>query len=217
MPFYFGNLNPRDYQGGSLSVTFPRFANVFYRFPWSFHMFFSGVFTVFYRWFFCFPAWFPLFPILDFAHIINPFSFLHCKETSKNQRVSVIFKGYRKRNIGLKWFNNIWFVLLFCCHTFFSLFLNLSRDKVMSLFFHLNWYPDLVAGFIPIPRSKVPGKSQKEKEASISIYFLGNRMRSFNISCAQQMMASPQTQTQLKYLKHNTSICMSLLFKCLRL
>ena len=63
----------------------------------------------------------------------------------------------------------------------------------------------------------MPGKSQKEKEASISIYFLGNRLRSFNISCAQQMMASPQTQTRLKYLKHNTSICMSLLHKCLRL
>ena len=67
LPFCFGNLNPRDYHGDSLSVMFPRFSNFFLPFPLVFSACFSRCFYGFLRCFSCFPALFPLFPILDFA------------------------------------------------------------------------------------------------------------------------------------------------------
>ena len=67
MPFCFGNLNPRDYHGDSLSVMFPRISNFFLPFPLVFSACFSRCFYGFLRCFSCFPALFPLFPILDFT------------------------------------------------------------------------------------------------------------------------------------------------------
>ena len=51
------------------------------------------------------------------------------------------FQGLQKKNIGLKWVNNIWFVLLFCCHTCFH-FISWKNQLYLVIklcsFFHLN-------------------------------------------------------------------------------
>ena len=127
----------------------------------------------------------------------------------------------------MKLVNNIIAVLLFCSHFVFWFVFSLSVlkgptlpwDEIISRLFHLNEIRDFIASsFHSDPDIKMCLGSYRMRKKldyqfTIICCFSRSRMDSFSIYLAWQMMASPETQTQLlMHLRHKASMHIPLAF-----